>query len=201
MYSIYGYIYNNKKEKDINSLVNSIANYGVEKNKIFVDIVNNKGISRFSYNNLKGIVKNNDVIVFSSINDLGESILIIQKEYKYFFENNINVVFLDNFSLSIKKYKSHKENKLVFNIVNDIFDVVINIDKKNLSHKQRLGIEKARENGVHLGRPKAVFPDNWEYIYNSWKKEEITAVQGFSKLNITKSTFYNLVKRWEVENL
>ena len=62
--------------------------------------------------------------------------------------------------------------------------------------RQKEGIEAARLKKVHLGRPKAEYPDQWEVYYPKWKEGEITAVEMMEKLGLKRTTFYELVKRY-----
>ena len=55
----------------------------------------------------------------------------------------------------------------------------------------------SRKTGKAVGRPEAEYPAEWETIYKTWKAGEITAVQAMERLSLKKSTFYNLVKRYE----
>ena len=55
----------------------------------------------------------------------------------------------------------------------------------------------SRKTGRAVGRPVAEYPAGWEAVYTAWKAGEITAVQSMERLSLKKSTFYNLVKRYE----
>ena len=40
-------------------------------------------------------------------------------------------------------------------------------------------------------------PDNFEEVYDSWKKSEITAKTAMKKMHLSRTTFYKMVKQWE----
>lgn len=63
--------------------------------------------------------------------------------------------------------------------------------------KQAEGIRRAREAGKHLGRPKAMYPDNWEEIYPLWDKKQITGREAMSRLNLKRTTFYKLTELYK----
>ena len=67
---------------------------------------------------------------------------------------------------------------------------------RNLT-RQAEGISAAKLKGKHLGRPKAVLPEEWDEIYSLWKGNEITAVEAMKRAGLKKSTFYKLVKLTE----
>ena len=59
-----------------------------------------------------------------------------------------------------------------------------------------IDIDAAKLKGKHLGRPKTVIPDEWDYYYNLYQKRQITASEMMHKLSIPKSTFYKLLKSY-----
>ena len=61
------------------------------------------------------------------------------------------------------------------------------------SSAQRAGIDMAKLEGRHLGRPKAAKPDNWDDVVKRWESGEITAVEAMRQTGIKRSTFYKLV--------
>ena len=62
---------------------------------------------------------------------------------------------------------------------------------------QRQGIEVAKDDGKHLGRPQVEFPENWMASYDSWKNGRITARAAMKEMNLKKDSFYRLVKKYE----
>ena len=48
--------------------------------------------------------------------------------------------------------------------------------------------------GRHLGRPALSFPENWDEVYRSWKKKEITAKKAMELTGIKRTSFYKLVR-------
>lgn len=44
------------------------------------------------------------------------------------------------------------------------------------------------------GRPKTAKPSNWDEVVSKWKNKEITAVSAMGELNLSKPTFYKMVK-------
>ena len=59
----------------------------------------------------------------------------------------------------------------------------------------------AKEQGNHLGRPKAEYPKDWKQEYQAWKDGEQTAKLTMEHLDLKRTTFYKLVKLYkETEN-
>lgn len=72
-------------------------------------------------------------------------------------------------------------------------------ERMKIKQRQREGINAAKIKGKHLGRPKKKLPENWNDIYNSWKKNEISSVKAMKLLNYSSTTFYRKIKEFEKE--
>ena len=87
--------------------------------------------------------------------------------------------------------------QLITDIVLSIFAYVADEDWTERHELQRQGIEVAKDDGKHLGRPKVEFPENWMACYDRWKKGSITAREAMKEMNLKKDSFYRLVKKYE----
>lgn len=65
---------------------------------------------------------------------------------------------------------------------------------------QRQGIEVAKRNGVHLGRPRIEFPNNWSECYEDWTTGRIKAREAMERMGLKKDSFYRLVKKYKAGN-
>ena len=64
---------------------------------------------------------------------------------------------------------------------------------------QRQGIEVAKANGRHLKRLRVEYPENWEDCYGRWKSGVISAKEAMMLTALKKDSFYQLVKKYELE--
>ena len=87
--------------------------------------------------------------------------------------------------------------QLITDIVLSIFAYVADEDWTERHELQRQGIEVAKDDGKHLGRPQVEFPENWMASYDSWKNGRITARAAMKEMNLKKDSFYRLVKKYE----
>lgn len=71
-------------------------------------------------------------------------------------------------------------------------------ERLNILERQKEGISIARKDGKYSGRKMLPFPEGWEDIYEDWKRGTIIAKKAWEQLNLKKSTFYKMVKRWEI---
>lgn len=64
---------------------------------------------------------------------------------------------------------------------------------------QRLGIEKAKEQGKYKGKqPIKVDEKAFRSVCMRWRKNEITATQAMKELNLKPNTFYRRVKEFHI---
>lgn len=77
------------------------------------------------------------------------------------------------------------------------FGAQLEVDTK--SKAQAEGIAAAHLKGVKFGRPRCIV-EGWDTYYPQWKQGQITAVQCYKQLGISASTFYRLVRKYELED-
>lgn len=75
-----------------------------------------------------------------------------------------------------------------------IFGAVAELERDYILQRQREGIEIAKQQGKYKGRPKKPLPTNYEAVVQQWKSGKITATGAMKQLNMSKSSFYRMVK-------
>ena len=85
----------------------------------------------------------------------------------------------------------------IADLVLQILSYVAETERLNIRQRQAEGIKIAKENGKHLGRPKAKFPSDFNNVYQSWKDGKLTAKIAMEQLNLKRTTFYKLVNEYE----
>lgn len=66
--------------------------------------------------------------------------------------------------------------------------------QQDLLQRQKRGYDKAKAQGVRLGRPKKELSD-WNKVVEDWEQGQITQSEAAQALGISKKTFYNRVKK------
>lgn len=69
----------------------------------------------------------------------------------------------------------------------------INEEQEHKRECQKMGIKKARENGVSFGRPRIKEPDNFEKICLQYMEGQLTAAAAARLCGMGVSTFYRRV--------
>ena len=63
-----------------------------------------------------------------------------------------------------------------------------------VKQRQAEGIAAAKAKGKKFGRPAMKTPGNWDQVYGSWKRGEITARKAIEMLGMKTLSFYKLVR-------
>ena len=168
---------------------------GVDERNIFIDKTSGKNFNRGQYQILLHGLREGDRLIVKSIdrlgrnyNDITEQWRIITKEIKA----HIKVLDLPLLDTTVE----HKDltGTFIADIVLQILSYVAETERLNIKQRQSEGIRLARENGKHLGRPTVQFPANFDGLYDSWKRGEMTATAAMAQLGLKRTTFYKLVK-------
>lgn len=83
---------------------------------------------------------------------------------------------------------------MVNNILIEVLGTIAEQERLTIRSRQREGIEAAKKKGKHLGRPRAIKPDNWMEVYTEWTAKKITARQAMKILGVNKNVFYKWVQ-------
>ena len=103
---------------------------------------------------------------------------------------------------TIYEEKNRGDNKIAQDIFQAVNKMMLEVlaafaeeERRTIRKRQREGIEAARKNGVHLGRPALKRPATWDEDYEAWKAGKVSAVSLWrDKYKISKSAFYKLAK-------
>lgn len=193
----YGYIRVSSKEQNPARQEDALLKAGVEKDYIFMDKMSGKDFDRPEYQLIKRLLKEDDVLFIKDLDRLGRNHRKIKEEWKEItMDIGADIVVLDMDLLDTRKFKNGME-ELISNIVLELLSYMAEKEREKINKRQAEGIKKARQNGIHLGRPKIEI-DDFEYYYDQvYNKEEMTAVEAMEELDVSKSTFYRRKSEYE----
>lgn len=166
---------------------------------LIVEKQSGKDFERPMYKSLKNIMREGDVLVIKSLDRLGRNYEQMKDEWKDLSDKGIKVKVLDTPLLDTSKYDDELMGRFVSDVVFSVLSYVAENERKNIKDRQKEGIAVAKAKGVKFGRPSIQMPDNFETQYKEWKEGKITAVKAYRTLNLTKTTFYKMVKKYESE--
>jgi len=184
------------KEQNLDRQLTAFYSVGATERDIITDKESGKNLERTGYQALKNtLLRNGDTLVIKSLDRLSRNKNDIRNELQYFKDNGIRLKVID---LPTTMLDLPDGQTWVFEMVNNILIEVLGTiaeqERLTIRKRQREGIDAAKANGKHLGRPKIRKPDNWQEVFNLWQQKRITAKTAMAQLGLKRSAFYALAK-------
>lgn len=170
----------------------------VSEENIVVDKASGKDLNRSGYQALKGALglREGDTLVIKSLDRLSRNKADIKSELEWFKNNKINLEIIDLPTTMIELPKGQEWiREMINNILIEVLASIAQQERETIRQRQREGINAAKCNGKHLGRPKLQEPDNWKEVMSDWKEGKITAKAAMERTGLKSSSFYKLVQK------
>ena len=200
--AVYAYARVSSKEQHLDRQIQQLSQY-VETDKILMDKASGKDLNRPAYQALKGALglRKGDTLVICSLDRLSRSKENIREELTWFKEKGVRLKILD-LPTSLVEVPAGQEwiIEMINNILIEVLSSIAEQERLTIRKRQAEGIAAARKQGKHLGRPKMNIPDDFEDVYQRWKKKEFTAKWAMKRLQMSSSSFYRMVKEFEDSN-
>ena len=193
----WGYVRCSSKEQNEARQVEVIKPLVTTESHLLVEKQSGKNFDRPIYLSLKNIMREGDTLVIKSLDRLGRNYEQMKEEWKDLGDRGIKIKIVDTPLLDTDKYGDELMGKFVSDVVFSVLSFVSENERKSIKERQTEGIRIAKENGVHFGRPKIMYPEQFESVYKEWKCGRIKGIDAIRILNMKKTTFYNLVKKYE----
>ena len=196
---IYGYVRVSTKEQNEDRQVQAMLDFGIPKERIFIDKQSGKDFERAEYQTLKRMLKDspNSLLVIHSIDRLGRNYKEITKEWQEIItECKADIKVLDMPLLDTTQYKDLL-GTFISDLILQVLSFVAEQERKNIRKRQAEGIAVAKAQGKELGRPKAEITEQFRQEWKKWKNGEQTAKQTMINTNTKRTTFYKLSKQLE----
>ena len=195
----YGYARVSSTEQNLDRQILKLEKY-VTRDKIVADKASGKNTEREGYQALKGRfgLREGDILYITSLDRLSRNKEDIKQELQWFREKKVRLKILD-LPTSLVDVPEGQEwiIEMVQNILIEVLSSIAEQERLTIRRRQKEGIEAARKRGQHMGRPKIDQPAEFEQVYQQWKSGSITAVSAMKNLNLSSSTFYRMVRKYE----
>lgn len=185
---------------DQNELRQLIAfkEFGISERDIYIDKQSGKDFNRKEYKLMLNNIRENDLVVFMSLDRMGRNYSEIQEQWRYITkELKADIKILDMELLDTRGDNNSLDRKFICDLTLQILAYVAEKERVNIKTRQAQGIAAAKANNVKFGRPKTEKPDNWDEVITRWKDKEITAKQAMQELGLKRATFYSMIKNEE----
>lgn len=198
---IFGYTRVSSKDQNPDRQIEALKEYEKElkDENIYIDKQSGKDFNREKYQELKKILRKEDILIVKELDRLGRNKKMIKDELDYLNDMGVRVKILN---IPTTLIELPEENgwviKMVNNILIEVLGAIAEEERIKIRERQREGIAIAKKQGKYKGRQPKELPKNFPNLYNRWKEGAITAVE-FTKLLGYKSrnTTYKKIKQYE----
>ena len=211
----YGYARVSTTDQNLDRQLVQLRKIITDDRYIITDKQSGKDFDRRGYNLLVGtettapLLHEGDLLIVCSLDRLGRNYSEMKAQWDYI--NNVlkaDIKVLDMPLLDTSSNTNNLDRRFIADLVLQILSYTAEKERENTRKRQRQGLDcmpikdgkrYSAKTGKAIGRPTADYPDNWETIYNEWKIDKITATKAMEILQLKRTTFYKLVKRYEGE--
>ena len=177
----YGYI-RCKGENSEGELFQQELLGAVDVDEIYID--RNLG-EWVQYEEMLSRLAGKDLVYIASINLLGNTIGEISQRWNELYERDVVLMMMN-----LPECKSAESYYAVTRVLDEL--------KKKESHRfrklQQRGFERARESGIHLGRPRVSKPREFDDVYALTLNGTLTSKEAMERLNLSPSSYYKLAR-------
>lgn len=163
---------------------------------VYSDKITGKVFHRPDYDKLKSVVKKGDTVIIKELDRLGRDWDGIKNEWKWFDDNDINVIVIDMPLLAQSIYDEKGEinlnMKFVKTIVFETLCYVSETERRKICRRTSESLQAKKKQGMVLGRPKNLEVEQkvFELVAEGKSKIEIAET-----LNISRASVYQILKR------
>lgn len=165
---------------------------------IYSDKASGKDMEREGLQNMFRAMRHGDTLYVKSIDRLGRNKHQIKQYLEKLRNKQIRLKVID-IPTTMHDFPAEQDwiTDMVNNILIEVYTSIAEQERNTILQRQREGIEAAKANGKHLGRPIIEYPHDWSHLYKLWQKGIITSKEFMIKVDMKKSTFYTKVKKYE----
>ena len=197
--NIFGYARVSTKEQNEDRQLIALHEMGVKDGKIFIDKQSGKDFNRTGYKRLIRKLKPDDVIYVKSIDRLGRNYEDIIEQWKLITkEKKADIVVLDNPRRDTRRGKDLMGTFLT-DIVLSLLSYVAENERVNIRKRQAEGIAAAKARGIRFGPAPSPLPENFNDVYQRWKKKEIPLKEAAKLCGMPRSTFYDRARKFNID--
>jgi DNA invertase Pin-like site-specific DNA recombinase len=192
---VHGYARVSSKDQNEARQLNALREFGITDRDIYVDKQSGKDFNRAEYQRLMNGLRKGDLLVVQSIDRLGRNYTDIQEQWQHITNDmEVDIKVLDMPLLDTRTNGDNIDSRFISDLVLQILSYVAQKERDNIRKRQAQGIANAKAQGKVLGRPKAVYPSNWDEVYRLWSNKKITAKVAMERTGLKRNTFYKFVK-------
>lgn len=191
----YGYARVSTREQNLDRQFAALADFGVQRCRIFADKASGKDFARPEYRRLMRRLRRGDTLVVGSIDRLGRNYEEILVQWRHITkELGCAVVVLDMPLLDTRAGSGDLTSSLISDIVLQLLSYVAQVERENIKARQAQGIQAAHGRGVRFGRPRMARPEGYQAARNAYLAGAMTRREASGSLGVCINTFVKWVR-------
>lgn len=196
----WGYARVSSTSQRLDRQLEQLRAYGIDERHLKTEKQSGKDFERAEFLSLVGTdevapsMRAGDCLMVCSLDRLGRNYSEILYWWRYITQNlKCSIVVLDMPVLNTGG-DSSLDKDFIADLVLQILSYVAEKERLAIRERQRQGIEAAQAKGVKFGRPPIQKPDGFDEVAAKWRNGEITATAAMRELELSKYSFYKLIK-------
>ena len=196
--NIFGYVRVSDTGQNERRQLDAMAAVGIPDRHIYVDKQSGKDFTRMAYRRLLRKLKPGSLLYIESIDRLGRNYEEIQVQWRILTKDmNIDIVVLDMELLDTRREKD-SVGTFVADLTLAILSFIAQAELEHNKRRQTQGIAAARAQGIHLGRPAKVLPDNFMELTNLWAHGNLTTKELLKQTGLPETTLYRRLREYGI---
>lgn len=203
---VFNYVRVSTKEQNETRQIKAMEKYNqeykIENPIVMIDKATGTTTNRPQLQLMLQVIGKGDLVVIQSIDRLSRDYRQCLDLWKEITDKGADIMVLDMPMLDTRQYKDLLGD-FISNLIISVLGYVAQQETEFRKKRQTEGVNAmeikngkkvSSRTGKPLGRPTAEKPSNWTDVIKRWENGEITAVQSMKEMNMTKTTFYKLLK-------
>ena len=192
----YGYVRVSSTTQKIDRQMEEMYKLDIDNKNIYIDKQSGKDFNRKSYKKLIKKLRKHDVLVIKSIDRLGRNYKEIGEERKKITcDIEADIFVIDMPILDTRDKPTNLWGRFVADLVLQLLSFIAENERDTIRKRQAEGIKIAKEKGIKFGRPKIKITKEFYEVKEKFLKKELNLQDSLKKLGISKTYFYNFIKK------
>ena len=180
MNKLFGYARVSTEAQNLQSQIDLLLTYGVEKENIYCDVNSGAKTDRKELNFLLKLLRPGDTVVFHDISRIGRDFKHLLDVIDFFHKTGVQFKDLTNPMIDTNSTRT-PEGELIFSV----FGIMAQFFRKSSNEKVKRGIDSARRQGRVGGRPRG--------LSNGLKKKAPTVVKLYLETTMSNREICQMV--------
>lgn len=191
---VYGYVRVSTKDQNEDRQLLALAEYEIPKGNLYLDKQSGKNFDRPAYRRMVKRLRPGDLLYIKSIDRLGRNYKEVIEQWRIITkEKKADIIVLD-MPLLDTTYAKDLLGTFISDIVLQLLSFVAESERDNIKKRQAEGIAAAKARGVQFGRPRKDLPDDFEELFRSWRRGELSKEELTERCGMVMSVIYRKMR-------